>query len=104
MDAKPTKVLDGAETNLKQKQAAQYVADLAGVSAPTSATANTRRTPRSPWIPFRVLLPAITDTVPCNITFQIIRHYEQFMVCKVGPINSYVLNDKISLMYHIVLV
>jgi hypothetical protein len=104
MDAKPTKVLDGAADNLKQKRAIRYVAHLNEVLAQTSVPANTRRIPRSPWIPLRVLVGAVRNIVPHNIMFQIIRHYEQFMVCKVDPRNAYVLNDKISLMYHIVLV
>ena len=104
MDAKSTKVLDGAADNLKQNQATQNVAHLAGFLAPISVPANTRRTPRPPWIPFRVLLAAIRNMVPHNIMFQIIRHYEQFLACKVGPSNAYLFNEKISLMYHIVLV
>jgi hypothetical protein len=104
MDAKPTKVLDGVADNLKQKQATRCIAHLNGVLAPTSVPANTRRTPRSPSIPFRVLLASIKDMVPRNIMFQTIRYYQQYVVCKVGRCNAYVLNDKISLMYHIVLV
>jgi hypothetical protein len=102
MDAKPKKVLDGVADNMKQKQATQYAAHLTVVLAPTSVPATTRRTPRSPWITFRMLLAAIKDMVPRNTMFQIIRHYQKFVVCKIGPSNAYVLNDKISLMYHIV--
>lgn len=104
MDTKPTKTLDGVAVDLKQKQATRYVEHLTGVLASTSVPANTRRTPRSPWIHFPMLLEAIKNIVPLNIVFQIIHHYKQFMICKVAPINIYVLNDKISQMYHVVLV
>jgi len=104
MDARPTKVLDGVAVILKQKRATRYVAHLTGALATTSVPANTQRTPRSPWIPLRVLLAAIRNMIPPNIMFQIIHHYEQFVVCKVGPINAYGLNDNISLMHHVVLV
>jgi len=104
MDARPTKVLDGAAVVLKQKCTTRYVAHLNGALTTTSIPANTKRTPRSAWIPLRDLLAPLRNMIPPNIMFRIIRHYEQFLVCKVGPINAYVLNDKISLMYHVVLV
>jgi hypothetical protein len=104
MDARTTNISDGAAVILKQKRTTRHVAHLTGALTATSIPANTQRTPRSPWISLRVLEAALRKMTPPNIMFEIIRHYEQFVVCKVGPINAYVLDDKISLMYHVVLV
>jgi hypothetical protein len=103
MDAKPTKALDEAIISLKRKRDTLYVAPLIGDLAPASVPAKTQRTPGSPWMPISMLLGAIKNMVPLNTMFQIIRPYAQFVVCKVAQINAYILNDKISLMYHVVL-
>jgi hypothetical protein len=104
MDAKPTKALDGATIDLKRKRDALYVAPSIGDLAPASVPTNPQRTPGSPWMPLNMLLGAIKNMVPLKTMFQIIPHYAQFLVCKVAQINAYVLNDTISLMYHVVLV
>jgi len=94
MDAKPTKALDEAAFNLKRKRATLHVAPLTGVLAPNSVPSNTQGTPGSPWMPFTTILVAIRNMVPLDNKFQIIQHYEQFVVCKVAQINAYVLNNK----------
>ena len=94
MDAKPTKALDEAAFNLKRKRATLHVAPLTGVLAPNSVPSNTQGTPGSPWMPFTTILVAVRNMVPLDNKFQIIQHYEQFVVCKVAQINAYVLNNK----------
>jgi len=45
-----------------------------------------------------MLLDAIRNRVSPNIMFQINDHYAELMVCKLAPIDSFVLNDEIFLM------
>jgi hypothetical protein len=51
-----------------------------------------------------MLFAAIRNRVPPHVMFLIRAHYAELTVCKVAPIDAYVLNDEISLMYHAVLV
>jgi hypothetical protein len=74
----------------------------------TSVSSNIRRTPssaRMPFpIPFSMLLSSMRNVVPSHIMVFIDAQYALLMVCKWCPIYVYVLNSKISLMYHVVLV
>ncbi|GAU41476.1 hypothetical protein TSUD_237260 [Trifolium subterraneum] len=49
-----------------------------------SVPANTRRTPKSPWLPFPVLFAAIRNRVPPNVMFLIRPHYAQLMSKKIS--------------------
>ncbi|XP_045816343.1 inactive poly [ADP-ribose] polymerase RCD1-like isoform X1 [Trifolium pratense] len=92
---------NGCSTESKKNGSGDSTVDT-GKAA--SVPANTRRTPKSPWLPFRMLFAAIRNRVPPDAMFLIRAHYAQLTVCKVASIDAYVLNDEISLMYHAALV
>jgi len=50
---------------------------------------STPKVPKSPWMPFPVLLDAIRDQVPPTGMDVIKTYYEQFRVCTIDPLDGF---------------